>query len=183
MKRTISADLVGFLRRRYQLDWRGIHGAGHWIRVRANGLRLAPITGADPTVVELFAVLHDVCREDDGFDMEHGPRSAELVLEVCDDLLGIAREQAELLAFACRYHTHGGTEADVTVQTCWDADRLDLGRVGIRPDPPYLCTPAARRAEVIEWAHSRSLASRITMKGRIQRRSTLVAGAGNSGSG
>ncbi len=183
MKRTISADLVSFLRRRYQLDWRGIHGAGHWIRVRANGLRLASVTRADTTVVELFAVLHDVCREDDGFDMEHGARSAALVLEVCDDLLDVGREQAELLAYACRYHTHGGTEADVTVQTCWDADRLDLGRVGIRPDPRYLCTQAARRADVIEWAHARSLASRITLKGRIQRRSTLVAEAGNSTDG
>lgn len=183
MKRPISTDLVDFLRRQYRLNWRGIHGAGHWIRVRAIGLRLAPVTGADATVVELFAVLHDVCREDDGFDMEHGARSAELVLEVCDDLLGIAREQAELLAYACRYHTHGSTEADVTVQTCWDADRLDLGRVGIRPDPRYLCTTAARRTEMIEWAHARSLASRIALKGRTQRRSTLAAGAGNPSDG
>ena len=134
--------------------------------MRANGLRLAPVTGADPTVVELFAVLHDVCREDDGFDMEHGARSAELVFEVCDDLLGVGREQAELLAFACRHHTFGGTEADVTVQTCWDADRLDLGRVGIRPHPRYLCTPAARSAEVIEWAHARSLQARRAGRGR-----------------
>ena len=166
MKRAISAELVSFLRRQYQLDWRGIHGAGHWIRVRANGLRLAPVTGADPTVVELFAVLHDVCREDDGSDMEHGARSAALVPEICDDLLGVGREQAELLAFACRYHTHGDTEADVTVQTCWDADRLDLGRVGIRPHPRYLCTQAARSAEVIEWAHARSLQASRAGRGR-----------------
>ena len=165
MKRAISAELVSFLRRQYQLDWRGIHGAGHWIRVRANGLRLAPVTRANPTVVELFAVLHDVCREDDGSDMEHGARSAALVPEICDDLLGVGREQAELLAFACRYHTDGGTEADVTVQTCWDADRLDLGRVGIRPHPRYLCTPAASSAEVIEWAHARSLQARRAGRG------------------
>jgi uncharacterized protein len=166
MKRAVSAELVSFLRGRFQLDWRGIHGAGHWIRVRANGLRLAPVTGADPTVVELFAVLHDVCREDDGSDMEHGARSAALVPEICDDLLGVGREQAELLAFACRHHTHGGTEADVTVQTCWDADRLDLGRVGIRPHPRYLCTPAARSADMIEWAHARSLQARRAGRGR-----------------
>ena len=62
--------------------------------------------------------------------------------------------------------TDGGTEADVTVQTCWDADRLDLGRVGIRPHPRYLCTPAARSAEVIEWAHARSLQARRAGRGR-----------------
>ncbi len=158
-RRIVHPELVRFLRGRFRLDWRGIHGAGHWVRVRANGLRLAPLTGADATVVELFAVLHDVCRDDDGSDFDHGARSAELVPEICDQLLGIGREQAELLAFACRFHTHGGTEADVTVQTCWDADRLDLGRVGIRPDPRYLCTAAARRAEVIAWAHARSVAA------------------------
>jgi uncharacterized protein len=183
MKRQISSDLVGFLRGRYQLDWRGIHGAGHWIRVRANGLRLAPLTGADSTVVELFAVLHDVCREDEGFDLEHGARSAELVLEVCDDLLSVGCEQAQLLAFACRWHSHGGTEADVTVQTCWDADRLDLGRVGIQPDPRYLCTPAARRAEVIEWAHARSLALQWAARGRAPWRSSRQGGTGASGDG
>ena len=39
----------------------------------------------------------------------------------------------ELLIEACKYHSDGFTEADITVQTFRDADRLDLGRVGIRP--------------------------------------------------
>ena len=49
-------------------------------------------------------------------------------------------------------------DADITVQTCWDADRLDLGRVGIRPDPRRLCTAAARNPRMIEAAFARSLA-------------------------
>lgn len=32
---------------------------------------------------------------------------------------------------ALAYHSDGYTEGDITVQVCWDADRLDLGRVGI----------------------------------------------------
>ena len=48
-------------------------------------------------------------------------------------------------------------EGDATVLTCWDADRLDLGRVGIRPDPKYLCTPAARDPEMLASAYLRSL--------------------------
>lgn len=155
--RVLSPGLVSFLRRRFRLNWRGIHGAGHWARVRANGLWLVQSTGADRAVVELFAVLHDSCREDDGLDIGHGERSAERVLEVCDDLLGVGREQARLLAFACRHHSDGGTEADVTVQTCWDADRLNLGRAGIRPQPRYLCTAAARSEGVIDWAYARSV--------------------------
>ena len=43
-----------------------------------------------------------------------------------------------------------------TIQTCWDADRLDLGRVGITPDPSWLCTEAAKRPEVIAWADGRA---------------------------
>ncbi|MFM7531655.1 MAG: hypothetical protein ACKO5J_04035, partial [Rubrivivax sp.] len=54
------------------------------------------------------------------------------------------------------HHSSGLTEADVTVQTCWDADRLDLGRVGIRPSPRYLCTPAARQPETIARAYAAS---------------------------
>ena len=54
--------LIPFLRARFRLDWQGIHGSPHWARVRENGLRLAARTGADERVVELFAFLHDSCR-------------------------------------------------------------------------------------------------------------------------
>jgi uncharacterized protein len=40
--------------------------------------------------------------------------------------------------------------------TCWDADRLDLGRVGKRPSPRFLGTEYARRKDTIEWAYRRS---------------------------
>ena len=43
------------------------------------------------------------------------------------------------------------------MQVCWDADRLDLGRVGYMPHPSRLCTPAARDAELIRWAYERSV--------------------------
>ncbi|HEX2864161.1 MAG TPA: hypothetical protein VHN99_06310, partial [Deinococcales bacterium] len=49
-------------------------------------------------------------------------------------------------------HTRGRLSADPTVGTCWDADRLDLMRVGRRPDPRFLSTEAARRPDLIDWA-------------------------------
>ena len=52
--------------------------------------------------------------------------------------------QVALLAEACRCHTEGKCSADPTIGTCWDADRLDLGRVGKRPDPKFLTTRSAR---------------------------------------
>jgi hypothetical protein len=39
--------------------------------------------------------------------------------------------------------------------TCWNADRLDRGRVGITPDPRRLGTDAARN--LLAWAHERAI--------------------------
>jgi uncharacterized protein len=151
-------ELIRHLRERFALDWRGIHGAPHWARVRRNGLVLAEKTGASRRVVSLFAFLHDSCRLDDGRDPKHGHRAGGLVESLRrDGLVSLSDEEAELLGFACHCHSDGLLEADVSVQTCWDADRLDLGRVGKRPDPGRLCTPAARDRELIAWAYRRSL--------------------------
>lgn len=153
---TISTALLLVLQHEYRLNWDGIHGWSHWMRVRENGLRLAPLTGAKPQVVKLFAFLHDICRQDDGRDLDHGKRAAEFIDTLGADVLALSAADVELLKYACAYHTAGLTEADVTVQTCWDADRLDLGRIGIRPKAQFLCTLAAKQPEFIEWAYQQS---------------------------
>ncbi len=53
--------------------------------------------------------------------------------------------------------SYGLTIEEITVLTCWDADRLDLGRVGIRPNARYLCTEPAKDPAFITWAYERSL--------------------------
>jgi uncharacterized protein len=63
----------------------------------------------------------------------------------------------DLLTIACMEHTDGKTEADITIQTCWDSDRLDLGRAGYFPHPRKLCTQAARDPEMIAWANERAI--------------------------
>jgi uncharacterized protein len=161
----MSLDLEGVLlpvlRAHFALDWDGIHGIGHWRRVRDNGLRLAAATGARPRVVELFGYLHDSMREDDGYDLEHGPRAARFVRTLAGDVFHLPADELDLLADAIDVHSHGYIDGDVTVQTCWDADRLDLGRIGIVPNPRRLCTPAAREPAMIEWAYRRSLLAAI----------------------
>jgi len=152
----VSAELIATVRASYALAWHGLHGLPHWVRVRDNGLRLAPATGATPTVVELFALFHDAGRRNDHLDPRHGRRAAELVATMPAELLGLSHADREVLQYACAFHTAGLVDGDVTVQTCWDADRLDLGRVGTRPDPSKLCTAAARQPELIEWAWQRS---------------------------
>jgi len=153
----LTPRLVDHLRGRFRLDWLGIHGAAHWARVRWNGLRLAERTGADPRIVELFAFLHDSQRHHDGGDRGHGPRAASFAAGLNGRFFHLAEPDLELLAFACEQHTFGARDAHPTVQTCWDADRLDLGRVGIRPDPARLCTEAARDPALLEEAYARSL--------------------------
>ena len=56
----------------------------------------------------------------------------------------LERANLRLLESACRDHSTGQTAADLTGQTGWDADRLDVGRIGIESDSAYLCTDAAR---------------------------------------
>ena len=153
----LSRELVELLRSGFALDWNGIHGVSHWSRVRVNGLRLAHTTGANPRVVECFAFLHDSRRVDDGFDPDHGARAAVLAGELCGAVINLSGRELDLLQDAGTHHSGGRTRGDVTVLTCWDADRLDLGRVGARPDPDRLCTDAARDPAVIEWAYRRSL--------------------------
>ena len=152
----ISQDLKAIIEQGFALHLDGIHGEAHWTRVRNCGLRLAERTGADPVVVELFALLHDSKRLNDGHDPQHGARAAQFAASLRGSLLDLPDSAFELLRFACEYHTDGLTEADVTVQTCWDADRLDLGRIGIRPDPRRLCTLAAKESATIEWAIAQS---------------------------
>lgn len=150
-------SLGRFLRSQFALNWTGIHGAPHWARVRLNGLRLARETGAGVEVVEYFAFLHDCRRLHDGRDPDHGRRGAELAHALRGSLVFLSDPDFERLHYACVHHSAGLTEADVTVQTCWDADRLDLGRVGIRPHPSRLCTSAARSPAMIERAYLASL--------------------------
>jgi uncharacterized protein len=139
-----------------RVSWYGIHGAAHWGRVLENGLHLAAQNEADPLVVTLFAVLHDSRRVDDGWDPGHGRRGAELALQLRDELFQLTDAQFDCLYYACEHHTDGMTDGDLTVRTCWDADRLDLGRVGIWPDPRKLCTDHARHKPTIAWALERS---------------------------
>ena len=152
----ISPQLLAEIRSGFALPLDGIHGEAHWARVHENGQRLARQTGADLQILELFAYLHDSERRDDGWDQLHGLRAAEFVKSLQGSLLLLPDDKLDSLIYACAHHSDGLTEANITVQTCWDADRLDLGRIQIEPDPRYLCTPAAKDPAMIQWAFRRS---------------------------
>jgi len=141
----------------FPMHRKGIHGTSHWERVHENGLYLAKHAKADIVVVRLFAYLHDCCRYSDGADPEHGVRAAEFASRLHrHNELAITEAQLESLVQACKFHDKGDTSEDPTIGSCWDADRLDLARVGVRPNPEFLSTKRAKTKAVIEWGYKRS---------------------------
>lgn len=138
---------LAVVRPQFRLDFAGgIHGLPHWSRVWFHGRALATSLDLDPAVPAWFAYLHDSQRRNDGRDPAHGARAADFAVRlrrqgVIDELDGPAFER---LCEAMRLHSDGHTTGDATVLACWDADRLDLARVGIRPHPTRLCTAPAK---------------------------------------
>jgi uncharacterized protein len=119
------------------------HGPDHWRRVERNGCILAARTGANITVVRLFALFHDSRRENDGWDPGHGQRGADFATSLRGQLFDLTDGDFNLLRTACIGHTDEHRHEDPTIGTCWDSDRLDLGRVGMIPDPAYMSTAFA----------------------------------------
>ena len=156
MTNIISQELIRTILAQYALPWQGIHGVSHWARVFENGCQLAQINQAKIEVVQLFAIFHDIKRVNEGRDRGHGHRGAEYAATLRGNLFQLGNEDFNLLYFACNHHTDGQVIGDITVQTCWDADRLDLGRVNIRPHPRYLCTLTAKDSNRITWATQRA---------------------------
>lgn len=117
-----------------------LHGPGHWRRVEQNGLKLAQRSGARVDVVRLFAVFHDSRRQNEFTDPQHGPRGAELAHQWRGRYFEIDDAGFELLHTACTVHTDLFNSPDATIGTCLDADRLDLGRVGIIPKAKFMST-------------------------------------------
>lgn len=129
-----------------------VHGLDHWARVYETGLYLLDhVPAADQTVVARFAFLHDTQRRNDARDPGHGHRAADVV-RGHDAFSGLDDAQLEQLTEACSRHADGLTTDDPTIGVCWDADRLNLWRLGRRPLPRFLSTNAARDPETIEWA-------------------------------
>lgn len=128
-----------------------LHGEHHWQCVALVGRELAAaVPGADAKLVRLFALFHDSMRENDGYDPHHGRRASGLARE----LLTMSDERLLLLTSACDEHADGLTTHDPTIGACWDADRLNLWRVGKEPDPALLSTAAAREPERIQRARA-----------------------------
>ncbi len=151
MLTTAPRALVGAVLARSSNTRSSFHGPGHWRRVASNGLALLEETpGADSYLVFLFALFHDSMRLNDHRDPRHGARAAVLAREILRGSYRVDDARMGLLEHALIEHDNGKTSADATLGVCWDADRLDLWRVGVRPSPVLLSTAAARDPAMIE---------------------------------
>jgi uncharacterized protein len=153
--RHIVHKALAVVRPQFRLHYEGgIHGLPHWSRVWFHGRTLAAAMDVDPAVLAWFAFLHDSQRYDDGRDPAHGTRAADFAVRLRRDgvISELADREFEQLCEAMRLHSDGHTTGERAILSCWDSDRLDLARVGIRPMPARLCTEAARQAGTIEVA-------------------------------
>ncbi|MFC4426985.1 HD domain-containing protein [Deinococcus navajonensis] len=115
----------------------------HWECVESHAVRLAELAGGDVEVARWFGIFHDAARQSEGRDTRHGERAAALVERYRSDL-ALSSSQIELLKNACTYHEKGMVSDDPTIGACWDADRLELPRVGIIPHPRQMSTPTGK---------------------------------------
>ena len=145
----------------FRLDLQdGVHGVSHWSRVWVHGQALADTLDVNPCIPAWFAFLHDSQRFNDGRDPQHGARAADFALNLRKSgaLTELDDREFEHLCEAMRLHSDGYTLAEAAIQACWDADRLDLARVGIDPSPRRLCTAYAR------WTPTIANAVRMSMR-------------------
>lgn len=141
-----------------------VHGLAHWRTVARIGGELAAATpGASPEIVGAFAALHDCQRVSDGHDPEHGARAAYVARELrASGILDLDDARLARLCHALADHDRGQVSSDPTIGACWDADRLDLGRVGVKPIASLLSTKAARERVSAERAtEPRSIGWRV----------------------
>ena len=121
------AGLFADIRRGFALDWAGHHGANHWGRVRRHAL--------------------DIARA----------RGAEYARALQGRFYDLSAKALSQLTHAIRHHSGGEVSTDATIQSCWDADRLDLGRVGITPAAEFLSSEGAARIELAyRWSLGRA---------------------------
>lgn len=139
--------LINYIQSRASFD--EFHDIEHWEVVERNGMLLAKYDAdINLKVVRYFAYLHDSCIENEYGEieyLEHGKRAAEFCDEIRDTYLSsFSDEEFSLLRRACEFHTTELSLGDITIDACFDADRLDLPRVGIQPIASKMASPKGK---------------------------------------
>ena len=137
-------DLIDKLQKDSKLFHSPIHGFKHWRTVEKNGLYLSKFNNGDPKIISYFAYFHDCMRVNEHIDNGHGYRGGRYAM-LNKELLGLSDEDLRILYRACAGHTGGVNPSCDTIACCWDADRLDIRRVGADLKLKFFNTKEARR--------------------------------------
>jgi len=142
-------ELLNIIKKDFKLDLYGDHGIYHWQRVFLNTQKLAKYYNVTSEIFELFSILHDSKRENEYQDINHGKRASEFVKELIErKYIKLDTIDEQRLIYACVNHTKPDMTNllynDIIVQICFDADKMDIERVGIIPDKKYFLTQYAK---------------------------------------
>lgn len=117
----------------------------HAKRIINFGRYLAKQNGANMNVVILFAALHDSEKKDTN-NPEHGAMAAKKIGDFYHYLFyNLSSQEKESVKKACELHSTEIKTGDVTIDTCIDANRLEIGRYGIEYDIEKFATEEGRK--------------------------------------
>ena len=153
----LNQKFFEYLAEQFSLDHNGAHGYHHWLRVLYNGRLLCSRNSANIKVVELFSLLHDSKRSNKKSDPEHGERAAIFAETMRGTWFTVTDKELQLLQDACILHSEGLRDKDVTIQTCWDADRLDNYYTEVDLNFSLLSDDLAKQELIIFEAGQRAL--------------------------
>ena len=146
----------------YVLTWE--HGFLHSKYVEAFGLLMVEEYAkeniiVDKDVVQWFAYLHDIMNNGINND-NHGEKAANYIDEVRNIYLqDLSESQIEKLKKACALHSTTIATGDITIDVCFDADRLDSPKFDRVTDPEKMATRIGK-----DLAHARIDALRLYVK-------------------
>ena len=151
----------------YILLWE--HGFLHSKYVEAFGLLMAGEYAkenivVDKDVVQWFAYLHDCMAKSGKYDPNHGEKAAIYIDEIRNDYLqDLSEIQIEKLKKACTLHSTTLATGDITIDVCFDADRLDSPKFGRVTDPEKMATRIGK-----DLAYARIDALRLFVKPSVR---------------
>lgn len=134
----------------------GVHGIDHWTRVLQNGIILCDKNpNLNKNIIIAFSFFHDVGRTREDDEPIHGYNGGRRLLKY-KYKINLTKEEIDKCYEACVDHTHTRHHKDPQIAACWDADRLDLYRVGVMPDVDYLNLEESKEEDIIKEAATRS---------------------------
>jgi len=123
------------------------HGLPHLRNVSYTAGRIASAVNEDIEAAVVAGFLHDCARQDDNGGREHAYESALMARGIIQE--HYPHLEVERLYACIALHADGKVTEDMLIGSVWDADRLDLARIGIEVREEFLSTLIAKRIVAI----------------------------------